>query len=619
MAPLVPTLRSYFFLAYLSVLAIAAGFLRLAEWGDGRGDLFLVLVFLSYPAIYLLPAWVLARGAAALGGGAWRRTSLGLAVFGVSATELLLLADQKLFSMFGFHVNGFVWNLLTTKGGFESMGGDDATAWTYGGIAAAVVLAQLALMRLLPRAGRLRRALEALLSPCRTKAFLVLLLLATVGERLIYGVSQIQGHGPVLAAANAFPAYQPLRFRRLGKLVGLQERQRSEFSLKQSAALNYPAKPLATEPPAKAYNVLMLVSESLRADMLRPEIMPATWKFAENAQRYEQHFSGSNGTRMGLFSLFYGLYGNYWFPMLNARRGPVLLDRAKALNYRLLFQTSSKFTYPEFDLTLFAQMPKESLHEAEKRPFYWEQDRAETERLLNFIAKRDPKRPFFAFQFFLSPHANYFFPDESVIRPNYLKDFNYATTDIPEEIAGIKDRYVNAVHHLDQQLARVFDYLEKNRLLDSTIVLVTGDHGEEFLEKGFWGHNSTFTTEQTQVPFVLHIPGLAPAVHTGLSSHLDVAPTLMPYLGVKNPAGDYALGNSLVNGPRREHTVFADWDRVALMDEHYKLILPVKTSGYTKHPVTDRSDRPIADAEAVYQRYQKTLVEVMQGMKRFQR
>lgn len=73
---------------------------------------------------------------------------------------------------------------------------------------------------------------------------------------------------------------------------------------------------------------------------------------------------------------------------------------------------------------------------------------------------------------------------------------NYARMDLENDITLIKNRYINSCHHLDSQLGRIIHYLESNQLLEKTIVIITGDHGEEFMEKGHWGHNSAYTEEQ---------------------------------------------------------------------------------------------------------------------------
>ena len=170
-----------------------------------------------------------------------------------------------------------------------------------------------------------------------------------------------------------------------------------------------------------------------------------------------------------------------------------------------------------------------------------------------------------------------------MIRPDYAKDFNYANLDVAElkrNINRIRARYINAVHGLDMTLAPLWRYLEAQRLLENTIVIFTGDHGEEFMEKGRWGHNSDFANEQVQPPLVLWIPGRAPAVDDRLSAHMDLPATLLPLLGVQNPASDHSLGFNLLEPPARLYAVVSDWDRVAYVDENIKIIVPMSSKGF---------------------------------------
>jgi len=84
----------------------------------------------------------------------------------------------------------------------------------------------------------------------------------------------------------------------------------------------YPLKPLIIKKQEKLPNIVMLVSESWRWDMLNPEISPATWAFAQNAHQFRHNYSSGNGARMGIFGLFYGLYGPLLVPVFGRRTEP---------------------------------------------------------------------------------------------------------------------------------------------------------------------------------------------------------------------------------------------------------------------------------------------------------
>ena len=607
----------YFLVGYLLILANCARFVALGRPVDAASAAFAVAAYLSYAMLYLLPVMALAHLAWWLGHGRWRWVGDLVAVAGLSLIQLLLVVDHEVYRLFGFHLDGFVWNLVTTRGGLESLGGGPDVTRVALALALGIVALHAALLGAIARRAAMRGALPAPFTPRRLALAAAVLAGAALGERVVYGVSELNGRTPVLAVADAVPGYLPLHLTPLAAAAGIAPAGRVSVEPARPAPLAYPAAPLRARPPEPAYNVVVLVAESLRADMLHPDVMPELWAFSRGATRFTDHYSGGNGTRMAMFSMFYGLYGNYWLPMLDARRSPVLMDRVQALDYQLLLQTSATFTYPEFDLTMFARVPREQLYEEARGKYGWQHDRLNVDRMIAWLRDRDPARPFFAFQFFESPHAAYFFPEDAVIRRPYLEALNYAAIDLSRDMGLIKNRYVNAVHHLDQQLGRVFAALAEQRLLDRTIVVVTGDHGEEFMEKGRWGHNSQFSEEQLRVPFVLFVPGRRGAEVGRLTSHLDVAPTLLPFLGVDSPASDYALGESLLTGRSRAYTVVSDWNSVAYVDGRYKLVFPLRLGHPAKRPVTDAADRPVEAVDAVRAEYREALMQMLRDMRRF--
>ena len=180
-----------------------------------------------------------------------------------------------------------------------------------------------------------------------------------------------------------------------------------------------------------------------------------------------------------------------------------------------------------------------------------------------------------------------------MIEPDYIEDFNYLTVDIENSIERIRARYINATHHLDSQLGRVFDALEAQGLLDSTIVIVTGDHGEEFMENGRWGHNSTFSQEQIRVPLLVHVPGQAAGQVAQMTSHLDLPATVLAALGVDLDPATYSYGSNLLAADyAREYTVASDWHGNTLITPDVKMVFSKKGAAYDDGTTT-LEDEPV--------------------------
>jgi membrane-anchored protein YejM (alkaline phosphatase superfamily) len=531
--------------------------------------------------------------------------------FIASLCALLLFSDMQLFRMYGFHINGFVINLITTPGGIESLGASKATELTFTAIALAILVAQGVLLRMSPR-----------FSPSITtgkkrfsKPLLIFCLLAiVVGEKASYGAAHFFGNRSLVIRANCLPFYVPVTYR--GQLVAMGYKPAAThkgFADDSFGSLNYPKNSVVIQRPDNAAppNIIWITSESLRSDMLTPEIMPNTWQFAqEHASRFTNHYSGGNGTRMGMFTQFYGLPGHYWFDFFNERKPALLMDILKKQNYDIKLFSGAKFSYPEFNKTIFANIAPEHFQDNEGHRIGangWQADQRNVSDLISGLpqqfntanasenTKSTAYDPFMRFIFLESAHARYYFPEDSVIREPYLSDVNYATMDMERDMPLIFNRYINSVYHLDQQIGKILDHLRDNDLLKNTIVLITGDHGEAFMEKGRWGHNSEFTDEQTKVPFVLHIPNIEPRVITKTTSHIDVPATLLPVLGVTNPPSDYTTGIDLLSDQTSEFVVISDWERICLVTEKLKYYRAVQSRAWFRNRNTTRDDKEVPE------------------------
>ena len=102
----------------------------------------------------------------------------------------------------------------------------------------------------------------------------------------------------------------------------------------------------------------------------------------------------------------------------------------------------------------------------------------------------------------------------------------------------LEDLYDGEIAWTDSQLSRLWAGIRGMGLADETLVLVTADHGEEFLEHGYVEHGRTLYQEITRVPMIASGPGI-PSGSVGelVVSHLDVLPTILAAAGVEAPAG----------------------------------------------------------------------------------
>jgi arylsulfatase A-like enzyme len=151
------------------------------------------------------------------------------------------------------------------------------------------------------------------------------------------------------------------------------------------------------------------------------------------------------------------------------------------------------------------------------------------------------------------------------------------------DIEHLVDLYDASIRQLDDGIARLFGVLEENGLLEDTLVIITADHGEEFLEHGGVLHGQTHFQENVHVPLIVCGPGVPRDRRQGyMTSLVDVPATILGIVGLDPPPGD-GLDLSRLwrpEGPELpSRFVFAeaDWNnakndiRRAVREPHYKL------------------------------------------------
>jgi arylsulfatase A-like enzyme len=104
-------------------------------------------------------------------------------------------------------------------------------------------------------------------------------------------------------------------------------------------------------------------------------------------------------------------------------------------------------------------------------------------------------------------------------------------------------RYDGEIEFTDLHLGRVFDELRAKGLYDKTVIVITGDHGEEFNEHGFYTHG--YHLYETKVPFIIRVPGMPPRHAKTPAGHVDIIPTLVNLAG--GSANEDMMGRSLVD------------------------------------------------------------------------
>ncbi len=503
----------------------------------------------------------------------------GRAVFApfLAFVQLTLLTDVVIYKIFRFHINSMVINLILTPGGLGSLEQGTAMKIVFFAIAAVLLGAEFWLYRLAIRSAADDTGLSAVLRR-RWQPLLAAFLFLVAVDKGFYAWGSLYDKTYITGNSKLFPLYQPLNIRTFARrYFGVKLDDEVTVSInKEYSKLDYPKRPLETVPPKKPLNIVIIVVDSFRYDMLDKEITPNLWAFSKKASVFGNHYSGGNCTRFGIFSIIYGLYGNYWFSMLGERRGPVLIDVLKEQGYDLRLFASAELSFPEFNKTCFVNVPREGIYDRSTAEGQVGRDIDITGKFQDYLKNRKSTKPYFAFIFYDASHGSYVYPEGFEKFKPASGDVNYLTLS-KATILPLFNKYKNSIGFEDSLIGRVVETLERGGGLKDTAVLVMGDHGEPFFEKGYHGHNQAYSAEEVKVPLVFYLPGRAPgAAVKRPTSHMDIAPTLLKLLGVKNPPSDYSSGMDLFSGTARTFLSVFSWDTSALIKDDYALVMPLE-------------------------------------------
>jgi arylsulfatase A-like enzyme len=162
-------------------------------------------------------------------------------------------------------------------------------------------------------------------------------------------------------------------------------------------------------------------------------------------------------------------------------------------------------------------------------------------------------KPLFLWVHLMEPHSPYT-PDEKFrlelpplapARP-IPRDLNvppYLALHPSRDARYYESLYDAEIRTVDAALGSFFDTLRARPAWRKTAIVLTADHGEEFLEHGGLEHNTTLYDELIRVPLIMRIPGFAPRHVEAQAQLIDVLPTLGALAG--GPAIDHLPGQDL--------------------------------------------------------------------------
>ena len=220
--------------------------------------------------------------------------------------------------------------------------------------------------------------------------------------------------------------------------------------------------------------------------------------------------------------------------------------------------------------------------------------------VIEFLDGLDPNsdQPFFAYVSFTAPHdprqpplpyREHYYENRAPLPKNFLPQHPFhngwmtgrdeslaAWPRTPEVVSDQIAEYYGLITHMDDQIGRILEALERSGRADNTIVVFTADHGLAVGSHGLLGKQSVYE-HAMGCPLVIAGPGIPHGETEALTYLYDLMPTLLDAVGVETPGGVEGLSLKPVwegQAPRVRDSIYLTYENKmrAVSDGRWKLI-----------------------------------------------
>lgn len=340
-------------------------------------------------------------------------------------------------------------------------------------------------------------------------------------------------------------------------------------ALNHSGLLNDVSSDVAGRP-----NIVVLFTESIRHDAFCAKHTPRLEAWKDRALVANQHFTNSNCSELGAFACMYSQFPLCYDDTLNQQIPSAPCTQLKELGYQRQLIASCSVNFSRMNEFLGPlNFDRTSIHSQRGNPWH-DNDKQTLAEIADVVTKAET--PQFVFSILMATHYSYDYPPHYDVNPPACVPPIPAN---PTNAQRLQDRYFKALAFLDEQ----FDEFLNRVSGTNTIVVITGDHGESFLDDGFLCHGTRLSDIQSRTPLWLFGPGVPTEQLRYSSSHVDLMPTLLHLATGEQQAIPHSHGQSLLTVKKNRNQLLTQahtnsWD-VLFISDAGRLGMKVPRSG----------------------------------------
>jgi glucan phosphoethanolaminetransferase (alkaline phosphatase superfamily) len=337
-------------------------------------------------------------------------------------------------------------------------------------------------------------------------------------------------------------------------------------------------------------SVIVIALEGWNPSYIDDDMMPFVAKLRRESHVFRNHYSSGNNTLLGTLGLLYGQSPTFYFDHEATGQRSLFIEELNARGYRTGYFGEGLTSYRFIDgyLTNFSEggnpVPVGD----------------SAIRSIAAFVRKYPRT--FTYYYYINTHFPYRHGERfAKYTPEVAANYEFDANDIRQNREAIANRYRNTLVEADDFIMRLLAELPWRNM----IVVITGDHGESMLENGRLSHSSSLEEPQEGTTMSIYVPGSSPTIRDGVTSHLDVFPTIFGVLGIPTPPG--AQGRDMLgSGERAALVMHNNQNRrpieAALISGDAKMLLNLDDLGAPKFTgLLTAHDRPakVAGREAM--------------------
>ncbi len=122
-------------------------------------------------------------------------------------------------------------------------------------------------------------------------------------------------------------------------------------------------------------------------------------------------------------------------------------------------------------------------------------------------------------------------------------------------VEDVTNKYDETIRIIDKEVGRLYSFMKKEKLLENTIVVILGDHGDIIHEHGIYFCHCGLFDGSVKAPLIIKLPGIAGKETNEMVQNTDIVPTILDFMGERRKLDGKSLIPLIKEGKKVRNTV----------------------------------------------------------------